>query len=186
MASDQLNIDVLLGKLNSLLFRFNSEPNIRANIKYTIQKFYKIPAVRYWLTMNGEKPEGDDEIKEENKHMGIKSFKSWLAEQEEIDSGGSSYQTGGAEIVDTGDSSLGNRVSSTGRYRDIPAANGKKPKGSAKKKKRASKKARKLEHNPGDEESSVTLSFNEKTGEPEFSMTNMSFSNLKSLDEILD
>ncbi len=110
--------------------------------------------------------------------MGIKSFKSWLAEQEEPV--GSNYSTGGVEVIDssTNPSSSGNRVSSTGSYRAIPKAVGKKSK---KKKGKTTRKPEDVtEENPG-----ITISFNDE-GDAVCSMKNISFDNLKSLDGLLE
>jgi len=76
---DQLKVDVLLGRLNSFLFKFNSDENMRANIKHAIRRFHDLPAVKYWLSL--EKKYQKEQ--KENGTMGIKSFKGWLAEQED-------------------------------------------------------------------------------------------------------
>jgi hypothetical protein len=68
-----------LGKLNSFLFKFNSDENTRNNIEYAIQRFGEIPAVKYWMSLEKKY----QEEQKGNDTMGIKSFKSWLVEQED-------------------------------------------------------------------------------------------------------
>lgn len=152
---DQLKVDVLLGRLNSFLFKFNSDENMRANIKHAIRRFHEIPAVKYWMSL--EKKYQREE--KENGTMGIKSFKGWLAEQEEP---------------------MAKNIATT--IKEEKRSPRTKNQGS----RRTTRKTDYLTtEEEGKESSGITISFND-AGEAVCSMKNISFDNLKSLDGLLE